>query len=74
MALLHFLRWKIEEVFDVTKNKLHQQKACANGPVAAQTQAHCIALTHNLLTILLVGLEATGHPYPARRGAGARYR
>lgn len=58
VALLYFLRWKIEKVFDVTKNKLHQQKAWANGAVAAQTQAHCIALTHNLLTILLASLEA----------------
>lgn len=58
VALLYFLRWKIEKVFDVTKNKLHQQKAWANGTVAAQIQAHCIALTHNLLTILLASLEA----------------
>ena len=60
VALLYFLRWKIEKVFDVTKNKLHQQKAWANGTVAALTQAHCIALTHNLLTILLANLEAAG--------------
>ena len=58
IALLYFLRWKIEKVFDVTKNKLHQQKAWANGGVAAQVQAHCIALTHNLLTLLLANLEA----------------
>jgi hypothetical protein len=57
VALLYFLRWKIEKVFDVTKNKLHQQKAWANGTVAASIQAHGIALTHNLLTILLASLE-----------------
>ncbi|MCX5682349.1 MAG: transposase [Planctomycetota bacterium] len=60
LALLYFLRWKIEKVFDVAKNKLHQQKAWANGDTAAHLQAHCIALTHNLLTILLATLEQAG--------------
>ncbi len=60
VALLYFLRWKIEKIFDVTKNKLHQQKAWANGTVAAQIQAHGIALTHNLLTVWLASLEAAG--------------
>jgi len=57
IALLYLLRWKIEKTFDVFKNKLHQQKAWANGPVAAHTHAHFCALTHNLLTILLATLE-----------------
>ena len=60
IALLYFLRWKIEKVFDVSKNKLHQQKAWANGDTAAHTQAHFIALAHNLLTILLATLERAG--------------
>jgi hypothetical protein len=60
IALLYLLRWKIEKAYDVYKNKLHQQKAWANGAVAAQTQAHLTALTHNLLTILLCSLEAAG--------------
>ena len=60
IALLYLLRWKIEKAYDVYKNKLHQQKAWANGPVATQTQAHLIALTHNLLTVLLCTLEAAG--------------
>ena len=60
VALLYFLRWKIEKVYDVFKNKLHQQKAWANGPIASHTQAHLIALTHNLLTLLLSSLEAVG--------------
>lgn len=30
IALLYLLRWKIEKVFDVFKNKLHHQKAWAN--------------------------------------------
>lgn len=57
IALLYLLRWKIEKTFDVFKNKLHQQKAWANGPVAAHTHAHFCALTHNLLTIFLATLE-----------------
>jgi hypothetical protein len=60
VALLYFLRWKIEKVFDVTKNKLHQQKAWATGAVAAHMQAHCIALTHNLLTVMLTSLASAG--------------
>jgi len=60
IALLYLLRWKIEKVFDVFKNKLHQQKAWANGETAARTQAHLTALTHNLLTLLLATLEQAG--------------
>jgi Transposase DDE domain len=60
IALLYLLRWKIEKSFDVLKNKLHQQKAWANGQTAAHTQAHLTALAHNLLTILLVTLERAG--------------
>jgi hypothetical protein len=46
-------------VFD---NKLHQRKAWATGATAAHSQAHLIALTHNLLTILLSDLESIGVP------------
>ena len=60
VALLYLLRWKIEKSFDVFKNKLHQQKAWANGATAAHTQAHLTALTHNLLTLLLATLEQAG--------------
>ncbi len=60
IALLYLLRWKIEKAFDVFKNKLHQQKAWANGETAAHTQAHLTALAYNLLTILLVTLEQAG--------------
>jgi len=60
IALLYLLRWKIEKVFDVFKNKLHQQKAWANGATALHTQAHFTALTHNLLTLLLATLEQLG--------------
>jgi len=60
IALLYFLRWKIEKAFDVFKNKLHQQKAWANGETSAHTQAHFTALTYNLLTLLLYTLEEAG--------------
>jgi hypothetical protein len=60
VALLYLLRWKIEKSFDVFKNKLHQQKAWANGETAAHTQAHLTALTHNLLILLLATLEQAG--------------
>jgi hypothetical protein len=74
IALLYLLRWKIEKCFDVLKNKLHQQKAWANGPTAAHTQAHFCALTHNLLTLLLATLEHAGirEEKTARRQAARR--
>lgn len=77
IALLYFLRWKIEKVYDVYKNKFHQQKAWANGTVANLAQAHLTALTHNLLTLLLVTLETAGITEQkivrrnAKRAAGA---
>lgn len=60
IALLYALRWQIEKAYDVFKNKLHQQKAWANGATAAHLQAHLVALTHNLLTLLVHDLEAAG--------------
>lgn len=60
VALLYLLRWKIEKIYDVFKNKLFAQKAWANGETAALQQAHFIALLHNLLTLLLQRLEQTG--------------
>jgi hypothetical protein len=60
IALLYLLRWKIEKVYDVFKNKLKEQKAWACGPVAAKTQAHFMALLHNLLALLLAQLENQG--------------
>lgn len=71
VALLYALRWKIEKAYDVFKNKLHQQKAWANGLTAAHTQAHLIALTHNLLTLLLCDLEAAGLPESKVRSRAA---
>ena len=52
VALLYLLRWRIEKVFDTSKNKLAEVKAWATGEVAQEMQAHFFALTHNLLLLL----------------------
>jgi len=53
IAFAYLLRWRIEKVYDTTKNKLGQTKAWANGPVAQAMQSHFVALTHNLLVLVL---------------------
>ncbi|WED64410.1 hypothetical protein PXH66_18890 [Synoicihabitans lomoniglobus] len=60
IALLYFLRWKIEKAYDVFKNRLGVTKAWGTGDTAALMQAHFVALLHNLLTVLLARLEHTG--------------
>jgi len=60
IALLYFMRWKIEKAYDVFKNKLKVRKAWGSGETCAMTQAHFVALLHNLLTLLLARLEKTG--------------
>ena len=60
IALLYFMRWKIEKVYDVFKNKLKSNKAWAVGETAALIQAHFMTLLHNLLTVLLARLEDNG--------------
>lgn len=62
VALLYFLRWKIEKVYDVFKNKLKARKAWGVGDTSAVMQAHFMALLHNLLTVLLSRLEGIGCP------------
>ncbi len=57
VAVLYFLRWKIEKTYDVFKNKLKEQKAWAVGTTSALIQGHFIALVHNLLTLLLARME-----------------
>lgn len=49
LAELYRRRWEAEKVFDELKNKLGQQKAWGSSLVAKETQAHMIAITHNLL-------------------------
>jgi hypothetical protein len=60
IALLYLLRWKIEKVYDVFKNKFKEQKAWACGALAATIQAHFMTLLHNLLAVLLAQLEDKG--------------
>jgi hypothetical protein len=57
IAWLYLLRWRIEKVFDTSKNKLQETKAWANGQVAQQIQGHFLALTHNLLILFRCLLE-----------------
>ena len=46
IAWLYLLRWRIEKVFDTSKNKLEETKAWATGEVARKVQGHFLALTH----------------------------
>ena len=57
IAMLYLTRWRIEKVFDTTKNKLEETKSWAVGPVAQDMRAHLVALTHNLLVLLRSRLE-----------------
>jgi hypothetical protein len=60
IALLYFLRWKIEKAYDVFKNKFISLKAWGVGDTAATMQAHFMTLLHNLLTVLLARMESIG--------------
>ena len=58
IAWLYLLRWRIEKVFDTSKNKLEETKAWATGEVARLIQGHFLALTHNLLVLFRGFLES----------------
>lgn len=62
IALLYFLRWKIEKAYDVFKNKFKGRKAWGVGDTAAVMQAHFMALLHNLLTVFMARMESIGIP------------
>ncbi len=62
IALLYFLRWKIEKAYDVFKNRFKASKAWGVGDNATVMQAHFMALLHNLLTVLLARMEHIGTP------------
>lgn len=49
LAHLYRLRWNLEKVFDLLKNKLCEIKAWATSPIAKSAQAQFLCLTHNLL-------------------------
>jgi hypothetical protein len=59
VAFLYLLRWRIEKVFDVFKNKLHEKKAWGNGQVCQQIQATFACVAHNLLVMFSAGLKRT---------------
>ncbi len=52
VAVLYLSRWRIEKVFDTTKNKLEETKSWAVGQTPREIRAHLVALTHNLLVLL----------------------
>ena len=57
IAELYRRRWEAEKVFDEVKNKLGQKKAWGTTPVAKESQALLIAITHNLLLCYEQDLE-----------------
>lgn len=59
IAVLYLTRWRIEKVFDTTKNKLEETKGWAVGEVAQEIRTHLVALSHNLLVLLRRHLEST---------------
>lgn len=59
VALLYLLRWRIEKVFDVFKNKLHEKKAWGNGTACQEVQAQFACMTHNLIVMLVAGLKVS---------------
>jgi hypothetical protein len=52
IAQLYRMRWDIEKVFDVFKNKFGEIKAWAKSKYAKEMQAIFITLAHNLVTRL----------------------
>ena len=46
------MRWNIEKMFDVFKNKMFEKKGWANGFVAQEIQARSCNTAHNFLQIL----------------------
>lgn len=57
IALLYLLRWRIEKVFDIFKNKLHETKAWGSGPISQQIQAQFVCMTQNLIVLFCEKLK-----------------
>jgi hypothetical protein len=57
IAWLYLLRWRIEKVFDTSKNKLEEVKAWAGGAIAQEIQSHFLTITHNLLALFREHLQ-----------------
>ena len=58
IAWIYLKRWDIEKTYDVKKNKLHEKKAWATGKIAHEIQDLFIAITMNLLRLILALLES----------------
>jgi hypothetical protein len=57
LAFLYKLRWDIEKIFDVVKNKTGEKKAWGKSKEAKTQQACFITLVHNLMLMLELQLE-----------------
>lgn len=57
VAHLYKMRWDIEKVFDVFKNRLDETKAWAKGDTAKSMQAKFLCAAHNLLLLLEYHIE-----------------
>jgi hypothetical protein len=60
VAFLYKLRWDVEKVFDVLKNKLNERQAWASTDTAKSVQAQLICLVHNLIQFLEEKLRREG--------------
>ena len=74
VAWLYRRRWDIEKIFDQSKNRLEEKKSWASSPEARRAQGLLIAITHNLMVLLRVGLARRGElpidKMEAKRRAG----
>ena len=55
--MLYKLRWDIEKVFDVFKNKLEEKKAWGSSDITKIIQALFICITHNLTLMMNKKIE-----------------
>lgn len=60
LAFIYKLRWDVEKIFDILKNKLREQKAWGSSDTAKTAQAQFLCLTHNLLKLLEEKLRREG--------------
>lgn len=58
VALLYRLRWDLEKTFDEFENKLEEDKAWADSDEAKRLQTLFIAMSHNLMLLMLSSLAA----------------
>ncbi len=58
VAYIYKIRWKIEKVYDVFKNKLFEQKAWGKTAVAHKSQSSILAATYNIIRFLTELLDS----------------